>query len=95
MAENTGLVNPAGVTRPPAKRLARRLESLRGARLGLLDNAKPNADAVLGAIVASLQTEPGLVEVVRFRKWNPGMGSGEDVLQELASCDAVLVGTAD
>jgi hypothetical protein len=89
------LVDPAGVSRPPARRLAPRLETLAGIRLGLLDNAKPNADAVLGAMAERLRAEQGVSEVVRFRKKNPGMGASEEVLAALAACDAVLLGTSD
>lgn len=94
-ALNTGLVNPGGVTRPPVRRLAPRLASLEGARLGVLDNAKPNADLVLGAVAAALRREAGVGAVVVARKQNPGMGSGDEILEALAACDAVLVGTAD
>jgi hypothetical protein len=89
------LVDPAGVSRPPVKPLASRLETLAGARLGLLDNAKPNADAILGAIADRLLAEQGVAEVVRFRKRNPGMGAPAQVLDSLAGCDAVLLGTSD
>jgi hypothetical protein len=89
------LVDPAGASRPPVKPLASRLGTLTGARLGLLDNAKPNADAILGAIAERLQAEQGVAEVVRFRKKNPGMGAAPQVLDSLARCDAVLLGTSD
>jgi hypothetical protein len=63
-------------------------------RLGLLDNAKPNADALLGALADELLAA-GASEVVRVRKRNPGMGASEEELRALEACDAVLVGTAD
>jgi len=89
------LVDPAGVSRPPAKSLALRLTTLAGIRLGLLDNAKPNADAVLGAIAERLRAEQAVSEIVRYRKKNPGMGATAEVLDALADCDAVLLGTSD
>lgn len=89
------LVDPAGEADPPHRRLAPRLGSLGGAKLGLLDNAKPNADALLGAVAARLRAGAGVGEVVSFRKKNPGMAATPDVLAALAGCDAVLLGTAD
>lgn len=88
------LVHPAGVARPPARFLAPRLASLAGTRLGLLDNAKPNAGALLGAVADALLAE-GVSDVVRVRKRNPGMGASLEELRALRACDVVLLGTAD
>lgn len=87
---------PTGeVVRTPIA-LAPPLARLRGARIGYLDNAKPNADVFLARIVKHLVTEQGAEAGPHARKDYAGYAAPADVLDELAaSCDAVLVGTAD
>lgn len=76
--------------------LAPRVRGLRGARLGLLDNAKPNAALVLETIAAQLRAQHHLGEVSTFTKSYFGTPVEEDRAQEIAqSCDAVIAGVGD
>ena len=76
--------------------LADRPSSLKGLRLGLLDNSKPNADQLLEAVLEELHDELEPVAVIRGRKPGAGVPGPEALLEELASqCDAVIVAVGD
>ena len=71
--------------------LAARLESLRGARIGVLDNHKEFADLVLAGVVEALRRDYG-VEIIRF--WRKDyLGIPSPFPDEMAAqCDAVVNG---
>ena len=76
--------------------LAPRLPSLRGARLGLIDNSKHNADAFLHTLEAILVRDYGVVRVERYRKASPSIPTPPEILARLAaSCDALVHVVAD
>jgi hypothetical protein len=76
--------------------LAPRVRELAGARLGLLDNAKPNAALVLETVAAQLRAQHHLGEVTTFTKSYFGTPVEEDRAQEIAqSCDVVIAGVGD
>ena len=52
------VLSPLATGRPAVRALAPRPASLRGARIGVLDNAKPNADALLGRAAECLRRRP-------------------------------------
>lgn len=88
------IVNPAGVTDAAARTLARRRPSLAGLRIGVLDNSKPNAGALLGRLAELLVARAGASTVRRFQK--PGASRPCTNLDEVASAsDVVLTGSAD
>jgi hypothetical protein len=68
---------PIVVVHPAAEDVARqlglapRLPSLRGARLGLIDNSKHNADAFLHTLETILTRDYGVACVERYRKASP------------------------
>ena len=85
------LCNPAGEPDTPPKLLAPRLESLRGARIALLDNGKEFSDEVIDAVGTVLKREFGVKEVRLWDKEFPAKGA--PFIAELAgSCDAVITG---
>src|SRR5204863_4225501 len=72
--------------------LAPRLASLRGARLGLIDNSKHNADAFLHTLETILTRDYGIERVERYRKASPSIPSPPEILARLAeSCDAMVL----
>jgi hypothetical protein len=72
------------------------VSTLSGLRLGLLDNAKPNAALVLQTLAAQLRAQHHLGEVSTFTKSYFGTPVEEDRASEIAqSCDAVLAGVGD
>jgi len=64
---------PTGAVDTQTKKLAPRLTSLRGARIGILDNCKEFADVVLQGVAEALQRDHG-VELVKF--WQKSYGRG-------------------
>ena len=87
------LVSPRGTATVAARRLAPRRSSLAGCRIGVLDNSKPNADALLGR-VAELLVEHGAGPIRTWRK--PGSSHPAANHDEIAAAaDVVLTGSAD
>jgi len=69
---------------------------LAGLRLGLLDNAKPNAALVLETIAAQLRAQHRVGEVTTYTKSYFGTPVEEDRAKEIAqSCEAVIAGVGD
>lgn len=68
---------------------------LSGAKIGLLDNRKPNAHIVLGHIADRLTARTG-AEVVRRDHKNAAIPCEDQVLEGIAKeVEIVLTGTAD
>jgi len=88
------IVSPIGVPVTKSSKLApRRYDSLRGQRIGLLDNNKPNADRFLEFVGAMLREREADIEIVPKRKMTRMESDG---LTELAKrCDAVINAFAD
>lgn len=81
---------PTGDPSAVAASLATRLNSVRGARIGILDNCKEFADLVLRGVAEVLEREHGAV--VRF--WRKSyLGIPSPFAKEMAAeCDAVING---
>jgi len=82
---------PTGEVDRQARKVAPRLGSLRGARIGILDNCKEFADVVLRGVASALQRDYG-VEVITF--WQKSyLGIPSPYAEEMAAqCDAVING---
>lgn len=88
------LYDPTAEPRTVATPLAPRLASLAGKRAGILDNGKANAGTLMLAVVERLKERHGVTDVVKRNK--PVAGPPRpDVVDALAQCDFVLVGSAD
>ena len=82
---------PTGAVDTQSRKLAPRLKSLRGARIGILDNHKEFADVVLRGVVEALQRDFGVEQVKLWQKSYLGIPS--PYAQEMAAeCDAVITG---
>jgi hypothetical protein len=82
---------PIGDVDTQSKKLAPRLQSVRGARIGILDNCKEFADIVLRGVADVLQSDHGAAEVKFWRKSYLGIPS--PYAEEMAAqCDAVING---
>ncbi|MBI3827130.1 MAG: hypothetical protein HY294_14145 [Candidatus Rokubacteria bacterium] len=80
----------AGDTRP----LARRRPSLAGLRIGILDNSKPNAIALLEQVAEGLVARAEGARIVRWQK--PGASLPATIIDEVAAgADVVLTASAD
>ena len=76
--------------------LTSRLRSLRGLRLALLENTKPNAVVLLRAVGRELQEVYGVREVRMFRKGYFGTPVEESVIQQiLHDSDFAVAGIGD
>ena len=92
--EGIRLYDPTAEPRVIDARLAARLGSLAGTRVGILDNGKANAGTLMLAVARILQERYGVTEVVKREKPVAGPPKAE-VLDALSQCDFVLVGSAD
>src|SRR5512146_2519799 len=82
---------PTGAVDTKSGRLAPRLRTVRGARIGILDNCKEFADTVLRGVADVLKRDHGVSEVKVWRKSYLGVPSA--YAAEMASqCDAVING---
>ena len=96
MSEFMLIVDPAAEERATALSLAPRLDTLTGARLGVIDNTKHMALPLLREVEALLKERFGVASVVHYRKENPSVPTPPAILAEMtAECDAVLHGVAD
>ena len=82
---------PTGEAGTATGKLAQRLETVRGARIGILDNCKEFTDLVLKGVAETLERDHGVKEVRFWRKNYLGVPS--PFAKEMAAeCDAVING---
>lgn len=73
-----------------------RLRSLRGLRVALLENTKPNGAVLLQAVGRELQLRYGVREARMFRKGYFGTPVEESVVQQiLHNCDFAVAAIGD
>jgi hypothetical protein len=90
------LISPVNEATVAESALAPRLSSLRGKRVGLLDNSKSKADKILATVAAILNARYGFTNIVRHRKPSASKPASPEAIDELASsCDLVVVGVGD
>jgi hypothetical protein len=90
------VVDPAAEDTVQRSALAPRLASLEGMRIGMIDNAKHNADTTLAEMQALLRERYGVKAFEYYRKRNASVPTPPDVLADLVSkCDALVHGVAD
>ena len=82
---------PTGTADTRSKQLAARLKTVRGARIGILDNCKEFADLVLRGVAEVLKRDHGVAEVKFWRKDYLGIPS-KFAPEMAAQCDAVING---
>jgi hypothetical protein len=86
--------NPVRSVSNPWKRLSLRPSSLRGCRVGVLDNSKPNADVLLGRLAELLVERHGAASITRWKK--PGSSRPATMIDEVTrGSDVVLTGSGD
>ncbi|MFN8545419.1 MAG: hypothetical protein U0807_14590 [Candidatus Binatia bacterium] len=80
---------------PPPEALGRRLDTLRGARVGFFSNNKPNATVLLERIARALEARFAIAPRF-FTKGVPSLEAGEDLLRACSdACDAVVLAAYD
>jgi|FaiFalDrversion3_1042247.scaffolds.fasta_scaffold00352_3 hypothetical protein len=93
----TVLVDPTGGGQEVKRHMAPRSgRILRGARVGLVDNGKRNADVFLMALGDLLRDRHGVREVVLRRKPHFALPAPPELVEELGTqCDFVIPGVGD
>jgi hypothetical protein len=90
------IVNPMDETPRMRATPARRLDSLAGKTVGLLDISKPGGSVFLDRLEALLKQRHGVAQVVRATKPTFTKPAPDDLLEGLAArCDAVIEALAD
>jgi hypothetical protein len=82
--------DPRGDVDVADHRIANRVDSLEGKTLGLLDNAKSNADILLDELGEILKSEYGVTEVVSRRKNSAAQPADSMATQLDSQCDVVI-----
>jgi hypothetical protein len=82
---------PTGTADLAVGKLAPRLQSVRGARIGILDNCKEFADLVLAGVAEILERDHGVKEARFWRKDYLGKPSPYAAAMS-KECDAVING---
>jgi hypothetical protein len=78
-----------------AFRVASPLPSLKGAAVGMIDNAKIGTEKLFDAIAAILKTEYGVREFLRVRKPDATKPVPAPMLASIAGADAIIAGVGD
>ena len=79
---------------PARSVVAPRPSSLDGKVVGLLDNSKDLVDVLLGEVERLLRADYPQARFRQFRKQSVS-GAAPDLLEELATCDAVVTAVGD
>jgi hypothetical protein len=97
LAQRERLLDPTGGGAGEADtRLAPRLRSLSGLRVGLLDNTKPNASVLLTEVATELRRGWGVDSSTMYAKSYFGTPVEESLIQRiLGNCDFVVAGIGD
>ena len=75
---------------------ARRPKSLKGVRIGLIDNTKHNSDELLLRIAGMLEREHGAKAHTIRRKKSSGAAPHAEIIEEYkANCDVIVAGVGD
>jgi len=88
------ILDPIGFeSQGPPKPMARRLESLAGKTIGLLDIGFPNGNVFLDRVEEQLTTRYGVAGIIRRAKPSPARTASEEVRKEfIEGCDAIVEG---
>ena len=90
------VLDPAGQIQQQVALQCTPVGSLEGRRLAILDNSKPNFQRLATLVAERLQAEHSMSGIAYFRKENPAVGAGAELLDRIAqSADLVLTGSAD
>jgi hypothetical protein len=90
------ILDPVGFeSEAPVKPMAKRLDSLGGKTIGIIDIGFPNGNVFLDRVEEVLKSRYGVAGFVRRAKPSPARTVDDDVRRELIeACDAVVEGTS-
>lgn len=76
--------DPRGIVEAESAEIAKRLKTLKGLRLGVLDNTKWNGRKLLEETTALLDAEFGLAEVNYYKKENFSVAAAPELIARIA-----------
>lgn len=89
------IYTPAGTIAPPSTERAMSPKALKGKRIGVLDNRKPNAGLLMAQLAKRIGERTG-AELVLVESKNAAIAAPDEVMGKLiAEVDLVLTGSAD
>jgi hypothetical protein len=95
MSESTMWIIPEAPP-PESVKIEQQRKAKGGLCVGILDNAKSNADHLLGMIAQGIEAQLPVTSIVSFRKEGPAAGADPGVLDALAGqADVVISAMAD
>ncbi|MEU8132106.1 UGSC family (seleno)protein [Streptodolium elevatio] len=90
------ILSPEGRVGTPAKELAPSPELLSGKRIAVLDNLKPHAGYIQGAIARLVAERTGATVTLEIAKVSAALPAEPEVVERLrAEADLVITGSAD
>ena len=90
------VLDPTLETTHDTLKIAPRPHSLRGARIGLVDNTKHNSEPLLLQIAAVLEQQDGAAGHVLRKKKSAGVAVHNEIIEEFKrGCDIVIAGIGD
>ena len=93
---NMVILDPTSPPLPVDARLATRPDDLNGKVLGLLNNSKANAEALLEEVGTLLAERYNFAEIVRTAKPNASTPCPENIVQEMVEkCDVLITANGD
>ncbi len=96
MKKGVAIFDPTTTPKEQPLHYASRPATLRGKRVGLVDNTKFNSDKLLLKIGKILEEEYGVQGMLIRRKKNSGVPAHDEILNELsAECDVMIAGVGD
>jgi hypothetical protein len=95
-ADPVQILDPTGRVGAPAARLAPGLDVLTGKRIAVLDNLKPHAGQIMGAIARGLAVRTGARVGLEIAKVSAALPVEPEIVERLlAEADLVITGSAD
>ena len=96
MDKEIRVFDPTTVPKEQALRYAARPTTLRGKKVGLVENTKYNSDTLLLKLGKILTTEYGVQGVLLRRKRGSGVPAHEEIINDIKTeCDVVIAGIGD
>jgi hypothetical protein len=96
MDKGIRIFDPTTTPKERPLRFVPRPDTLKGKKIGLVENTKFNSDKLLLKIGKILEEEYGARGVLLRRKRNSGVPAHEEIISELkAECDVVVAGVGE
>ena len=95
MAETIQVLDPVAEFATGTQAAAPALDGLGGKTVGFLDNGKANCDVFFDTVERLLTERFGIASTVRRRKPLVAAPAPGNIMEDMAACDAVVVGMGD